>query len=203
MHYPADYDGKRLKVEEQDNCYKKKLGQRRIHKRNKVELKEATLQTPTESASDRSDEPRGIKEDMRKVKEITKAPNVREKCKVKIDNCNITNNRKFCIRKSYNELVKEKETGRQNEKVLNFEMIKKNLLRDELLVSCVLSPPLVCSDALVSNNSLDYSVNTNSSSVLTTQNEEFVKILEDLDCSKITRENANLSDESILSGCFC
>ena len=41
------------------------------------------------------------------------------------------------------------------------------------------------------------------SSVLTPQDEEFANILEDLDCSKITSDNANLSDEIRLSGYFC
>ena len=35
------------------------------------------------------------------------------------------------------------------------------------------------------------------------QGEGFFKILEGLDCSKITNENANLSYESKLSGYFC
>ena len=39
--------------------------------------------------------------------------------------------------------------------------------------------------------------------MLTAQDKELAKILEDLDCSKITSENANLSDESRLSGYFC
>ena len=43
---------------------------------------------------------------------------------------------------------------------------------------------------------------TNSSSVLMAQDEESVKILENLDCSKLTSENANLSDESRLSSNF-
>ena len=72
-----------------------------------------------------------------------------------------------------------------------------------MLQPCVLSPPLVCCDTSVSKNSSDQFANTNSSSVLTAQDEELVKILEDLDCSKITSENANLSDESRLSGYFC
>ena len=49
----------------------------------------------------------------------------------------------------------------------------------------------------------DQFVNINSSSVLTTQDEEFVKKLEDLDRSEITSDNPNLSDESRISGCFC
>ena len=43
---------------------------------------------------------------------------------------------------------------------------------------------------------------TNSSIVLMAQDEEFDKILEDLDCSKLTSENANSSDENRLSGYF-
>ena len=39
--------------------------------------------------------------------------------------------------------------------------------------------------------------------MLTTQDEEFVKKLEDLDRSEITSDNPNLSDESGISGCFC
>ena len=103
--------------------------------------------------------------------------------------------------------VKEKPTvqqlGKKKRKVLNLAMIKENLLRDEVLQPCVLSPPLVCCYTSVSKNSSDEFANTNSSSVLTAQDEEFVKILEYLDCSKITSENANLSNESRLCGYFC
>ena len=82
-------------------------------------------------------------------------------------------------------------------------MIKENLLQDEVLQPCVLSPPLVCCDTSVSKNSSDQFVNTNSPSALTAQDEEHIKILEDLGCNKITSENTNLSDESRLSGYFC
>ena len=82
-------------------------------------------------------------------------------------------------------------------------MIKEKLLRDELLQPCVLSPPLLCCDSSASKNSLYQFANTNSFSVLTAQDEEFIKILEDLDYSKITSENANWVDESRLSGYFC
>ena len=122
---------------------------------------------------------------------------------VRIDSCNITDNRKFRKRKTYSEVVKEKETERQDEKVFDLETIKENLLQDEVLQPCVLSPPLVYCDTSVSKNSSDQFVNTNSPSGLTAQDEELVKILEDLDFSKITRENANSSDESRLSGYFC
>ena len=61
------------------------------------------------------------------VKEVTQAANVREKCKVRIDTCNITHNRKFRKRKTYSQAVKEKETERQDEKVFDLEMIKENL----------------------------------------------------------------------------
>ena len=104
---------------------------------------------------------------------------------------------------SYSEVVKEKETERQVEKVFDLETIKENFLQDKVLQRCVLSPPLVRCDTLVSKNSSDQFVNTNSPSVFTAQDEELVKILEDLDCSKITRENANSSNESRLSGYFC
>ena len=82
-------------------------------------------------------------------------------------------------------------------------MIKENLLQDEVLQSCAFSPPLVYCDTAVSKNSSDQFVNTNSPSGLTAQGEELIKIWEDLDCSKITSENANLSDESRISGYFC
>ena len=38
---------------------------------------------------------------------------------------------------------------------------------------------------------------------MTVQDEELIKILEDLHCNKIASENTNLSDESRLSGFFC
>ena len=134
---------------------------------------------------------------------VRQAANVRGKCKLRIDSCNITDNRKFRKRKTYSEVVKEKETERQDEKVFDLETINENLLQDEVLQPRVLSPPLVFCDTSVSKNSSDQFVNINSPSVLTAQDEELVKILEDLDCSKITRKNANSSDESRLSGYFC
>ena len=44
--YPTDYDRKMLKVEEQYHGYKKKLGERRMRKWNKIKLKRAIPQTP-------------------------------------------------------------------------------------------------------------------------------------------------------------
>ena len=126
---------------------------------------------------------------MRMVKEVMQAANVGERCKVRIDNCNITDNRKFRKRTTYSEVVKEKETERQDKKVFDLKMIKENLLQDEVLQPCVFSPPLVCCDTSVSKNSSDQFVNTNSPSALTAQDEELIKILEDLGCSKITSEN--------------
>ena len=99
--------------------------------------------------------------------------------------------------------IKEKQTERENKNVFDLEMIKVNLLQDEVLQACVLSPLLICCDTSVSKNSPDQFGNINSSSVLTTQDEEFVKKLEDLDRSEITSDNPNLSDESGISGCFC
>ena len=77
----------------------KKLGQRRILKWIKIKLNEAIPQTPTESASDQHDKPKKIKEDMQMVKEATQAANVRENCKVRVNSCNINDNRKFRKRK--------------------------------------------------------------------------------------------------------
>lgn len=93
---------------------------------------EVIPQTPTESVSDQNDEPRNIKEDMRMVKEAKQAANVIDKCKVRINSCIIANNRKFRKRNTYYEVVNEKETERQDEKVFDLEMIKVNLLRDEV-----------------------------------------------------------------------
>ena len=58
---------------------------------------------------------------MRIVKEVTQTTNVQEKCKVMIDSGNIK-------RKTYSEVVKEKETKRQDEKILDLEMIKERVL---------------------------------------------------------------------------
>ena len=131
--YPTDYDRKRLKVEEQYHGYKKKLGQRRIHKSNKIKLKGTIPQTPTESAFYQNDKPINIKENMRMVNKVTQAANVREKCKVRIDSRNFADNRKFRKRKAYSEVVKKKETERQDEKVFDLKTIEENLLRDEVL----------------------------------------------------------------------
>ena len=80
------------------------------------------------------------------VKEVMQAANVGKRCKVRIDNFNITDNRKFRKRTTYSEVDKEKETERQDKKVFDLKMIKENLLKDEVLQPCVLSPPLVCCD---------------------------------------------------------
>ena len=64
-----------------------------------MKLNEAIPQTQTESASDQHNKPKKIKEDMQMVKEVTQAENVRQKCKVRVDSCNITDNRKFRKRK--------------------------------------------------------------------------------------------------------
>ena len=63
------------------------------------------------------------------VNKVTQAANVRGECKVRIDSCNITDNRKFHKRKTYSEVVKEKETERQDEKVFDLETINENLLQ--------------------------------------------------------------------------
>ena len=101
--------------------YENKLGQRCIHEWNKIKQKEAIPETPTKSAHHQTDEPRSIKADMRIVKEVTQTTNVQEKCKVMIDSGNIK-------RKTYSEVVKEKERKRQDEKILDLEMIKERVL---------------------------------------------------------------------------
>ena len=125
-----------------------------------------------------------MKDNLRIVKEIMQGANVRESCKVRIDSCNITDNRKFHKRKTYSEVVAEKKTERQDEKFLDLEMNKEKLLRDEVLEPCVLFPPLVCYDTSVSKNSSDQFVNTNSSSVLTAEDEEFVRFWKTLIAAK-------------------
>ena len=54
---------------------------------------EAVHISGTKPASDQDDEPRNIKEDMRMVKEVRQPPNILEKCKLRIDSCNNTDNR--------------------------------------------------------------------------------------------------------------
>ena len=117
---------------------------------------EVIAQTPTESVSDQNDEPRNIKEDMGMVKEAEQAGDVIEKCKVRTNNCIIANNRKFRKRKTYYEVVNEKEIEREDEKIFDLEMIKVNLLRNEVFQTCVLSLPLVCCYTSVSKNSPDH-----------------------------------------------
>ena len=78
-------------------------------------------------------------------------------------------------------------------------MIKENVLGDKVSQLCVLFSPLVCCETSASKISSYQSVNTNSFRVLTVQDED-LKILEDLDWSEITSDNANLSDDRRLSG---
>ena len=50
--------------------------------------------------------------------------------------------------------IKEKQTEREDKNVFDLEMIEVNLLQDEVLQACVLSPLLICCDTSVSKNSL-------------------------------------------------
>ena len=121
---------------------------------------------------------------MRMVKIVTQAANVWEKCKVRIDSCNITDNKIFHKWNIYSQVVKEKETEKQDGKVFDLELNKEDLFRDEVLQPCVLSPPLVCCDTSVCQKLSDQLVNTNSFSVLTAQDEEFVKFWKILTAAK-------------------
>ena len=49
--------------------------------------------------------------------------------------------------------IKEKQTEREDKNVFDLEMIEVNLLQDEVLQACVLSPLLICCDTSVSKNS--------------------------------------------------
>ena len=64
-----------------------------MHKSNKIKLKGEIPQKPNESASDQNDKPGNIKKDMRMVNKVMQAVDVREKCKLRIDSYNITDNK--------------------------------------------------------------------------------------------------------------
>ena len=126
---------------------------------------------------------------MQMVKEATQAANVRQNCKVRVNSCNITDNRKFRKRKIQSEVVKEEETERQDEKVSDLEMIKENLL--PTLITLYLHPWY----AVILQISLLMRI------LLVCSRHRMT--LEDLYCSKTTSENVNLSDGSRLGFYIC
>ena len=120
---------------------------------------------------------------------------------IKLNKTNITDNRK--ARKkirtpNYSEVVKrtsDKDTG---EKITNLEEIKASLLRDSLTQAHETSLSVLCCDYLTCKNSSDQ-LGLNEQSLgdgLSSQDDELLRILDDLQNRKLVNNNCNCSDDT-------
>ena len=99
---------------------------------------------------------------------------------------------------NYSEVVKrtsDKDTG---EKITNLEEIKASLLRDSLTQAHETSLSVLCCDYLTCKNSSDQ-LGLNEQSLgdgLSSQDDELLRILDDLQNRKLVNNNYNCSDDT-------
>ena len=87
-----------------------------------------------------------------------------------------------------------------DEKITNLEEIKASLLRDSLTQPHETSLPLLCCDSLTWKNSSDQ-LRLNEQSLgdgLSSQDDELLRILDDLQNKKLVNNNCNCSDDTII-----
>ena len=84
------------------------------------------------------------------------------------------------------------------------EETKASLLRGSLTQGYETSPPVLCCDSICKNSSDQLGLNKNSlGDVLSSQDDELIRILEDLQNEKSVNNNPNCSDDARVSGYFC
>ena len=93
----------------------------------------------------------------------------------------------------------------QCEKIVNLEEIRASLLSDSSSQHYSISPPVLCCDTSKDINSSDQlELNEQLPGVgLSSQDDEFLRILEDLPKDKLAHYNSNCSEESRSKGYFC
>ena len=121
---------------------------------------------------------------------------------------NITENRKE--RKKIrtptdSEMVKWTANKDIGEKITNLKEIKASLLRDILTQAYETSPPVLCCDSSICKSSSNQrGLNKQSlGDVLSSQDDELLRILENLQNEKSVSNNPNCSDDTRISCYFC
>ena len=127
---------------------------------------------------------------------------------IKLNESNITDNRKERkkVRKvTYSDVVKGNASKDMGEKIVNLEEIRASLLSDNSSQHYSTSPPVLCCDTSKDINSSDQlELNEQLPGVgLSSQDDEFLRILEDLPKDKLAHCNSNCSEESRSKGYFC
>ena len=127
---------------------------------------------------------------------------------IKLNETNITDNRKAKKKiktPTYSEVVKRTANKDIGEKITNLEEIKASLLRDSLTQAYKTSPPVLGCDSTICKNSPDQlGLNEQTlGDVLSSHDDELLRILEDLQNEKSVKNNSNCSDNTRISGYFC
>ena len=127
---------------------------------------------------------------------------------IKLNETNITDNRKARKKMrnvTYSEVVKGTTSKDMGEKTVNLEEIKASLLSDSLSQHYDTSPPVLCCDSSKNKNSSDQlGLNEQLPGVVfSSQDDELLRILEDLPKDKPLHCNPNCSEESRIKGYFC
>ena len=101
--------------------------------------------------------------------------------------------------------MKENVSKDMGEKIVNLEEIRASLLSDSSSQHYSTSPPVLCCDTSKDINSSDQlELNEHLSGVgLSSQDDKFLHILEDLPKDKLAHCNSNCSEESGSKGYFC
>ena len=98
--------------------------------------------------------------------------------------------------RTYSAVVKGIAKKETNEKVISFQKIKANLVRDDVSQSYVTSPPVLNYDTSVCNNSSDQTEFVKESpDVILSQDDELLRILQDLQNESHVNDNCVSSDE--------
>ena len=120
---------------------------------------------------------------------------------------NITDNRKARNKiknRTYSTVVKGRTNKDTNEKVIRFEKIQANLVKDDVSQSYVTYLPVLSCDTSVCNNSSNQTGFVKKSpGLFSTQDDKILRIFKDLQNKLLVNDNRVLSDESRIRGYFC
>ena len=105
----------------------------------------------------------------------------------------------------YSEVVKQTANEDIGEKITNLEEIKTSLLRDSLTQEYGTSSLVLCCKSSVCKNVLhQLGLNEHSlGNVLSSQDDELLRILDGLQNKKLVNNNPSCSDDTRITGYFC
>ena len=116
-----------------------------------------------------------------------------------LNETNITDNRKTSNKnknRTYSAVVRGITNNDTNKKVISFQEIKANLVRDDVSQSYVISPPVLSCDTSVRNNSSDKTEFVKESpDAISSQDDEFLRVFEDLQNELHVNDNSVSSDK--------